>query len=201
MEKSFSLEELEPVWKIIDAGLTQRIGQMRAEARGGEKELLETGNWDFAPDGRLVPKIHNPAVLGGVHGDETTLPEQIKRIFSHEQIAHEVQVDRSRGYYNPTANPRAIERMKRGLPSDMNRPDTTLDEDTLNEKRAILSEIGNLEKPFLLDCHNYRAGSKQNLAYGYIIDYGKYTEGNKKKIYGRGGDADLIFKIKLAQEL
>ena len=49
--------------------------------------------------------------------------------------------------------------------------------------------------------HNYRAGSEQNLAYGYIIDYGKYTEGNKKKIYGRGVDADLFFKIKLAQEL
>lgn len=205
--KSFGTEALEPVWKIVDEKIRdlERIHTLRAETTGKDSELqlLQTGKWEYVPDGRLVPKIANPVVLGGVHGDETSLLKQVGKAFLNETESAGVSFDRSTGFYELRANPLAIEAGERYMPDSQGEADmerVTTDPETARIKERLLSKIGKLPAPFVLNCHNDNAPydpevQEKTAPYGAVIDAQK-----------RHGDSiqvspDLRFKIELAKEL
>ncbi|MFA6475716.1 MAG: hypothetical protein WCV88_06030 [Patescibacteria group bacterium] len=177
---SFSIQELEPLWKMVDGYLNRRLSARDKQANLVESEKITSGKWVYLPDGRLVAKAKNPCVLGGVHGDETTLPKDMEKALA-SQRAPVMSLDEKLGYSNWQVNTPAYELHVRGLPmSDMNRTGIA-DEGTRQQKETVIQAMGQYGEPFLLDCHNDRNVTDP---IAYIADIG-----------------DVEHKISLAAEL
>ncbi|EKD76690.1 MAG: hypothetical protein ACD_43C00021G0005 [uncultured bacterium] len=193
---SFSIEELETLWQMVDSRLYEQQTKKERAIRLEEVTKISSGKWKYSSDGRLMAKAKNPCVIGGVHGDETTLSNDMAKALE-TQRAPLIMLDQSQGYSNWRVNVPAYDNNVRGFStakqeaeeaSDMNRLDID-DPTTRVIKERILREISQYEVPFLLDCHNDNsivgeASPEKRLPFAYITDTG-----------------DVSHKINLATEL
>ena len=193
---SFSVEELEILWQTVDLRLREMQIEREKETNLEEAAKITSGKWKYLPDGRLAAKAKNPCVIGGVHGDETTLLKDMENALK-TQRAPVILLDSVLGYSNWQVNPQAIDHNVRAFSvskqeadeaSDMNRKD--IDDPTIRDtKKRVLGKISAYNTPFLLDCHNDNflandTNSEKKQPYAYITDAG-----------------DVDHKISLATEL
>ncbi len=197
---SFSNQELEDIYQSIDAKLEQRrrelIDNVDMETDEGRLLSSESRLWEMGYDGKVKPKVQTAVLLGGVHGDERTLPEQLDKLVRHNEKTRDFHIDHSRVYINSKVNVPALENNTRAFSvdkgqlsedADLNRSEIS-DSYTAGIKNELLEEILRLDKPFVLDMHNDRE----------TIDPHAVIIGGE--IVG-AVDERLLFKIRLAMEL
>jgi len=194
--RSFSTLDLDELWSIVDYRLLQRKEEIYKNLKIDEINKLDTGKWTCLPSGEMTARAKNPCVTGGVHGDETTLPNDIQRALE-SQRAPLISINSNKAYVNWKVNSGALENSVRSYSvsedkvdvfSDMNRP-VINDPVTQLIKEKELENMTKLSQPFLLDCHNDNylqegENSDKLKPFAYITDTG-----------------DIEHKLKLASEL
>lgn len=193
---SFSIEELESMWQVVDSRLRGQQAEREKKVNSEEATKIASGKWRFLPDGALAAKAKNPCVIGGVHGDETTLPKDMEKALE-TQRAPLLSLDTLQGYSNWRVNPQALDHNVRAFSTSLDMTDEASDMNRMNiddsvtkdTKEKTLDEIAIYDTPFLLDCHNDNSmanetNSEKKLPFAYITDVG-----------------DVDHKISLAGEL
>lgn len=206
---SFNEKEMGDIWSTLDKTLidlkNRHLANMKEDSE--EYRLLNssTEKWQMDYDGKVKPYIENPILLGGVHGDERTLPDELNRLLKYNNEIGLYKLNSDRSYINHQVNLAALEQNARSFSvsenqpsneSDMNRPDIS-DPITKEVKTETLKEIAKFKKPFIVDMHNEKThdekGLEQKSYLAFVDDENAQLETNKIS-------DKLLFKIKLAQQ-
>lgn len=207
---SFSDQEMVGIWLMLDQKLTELRNTHLAQIKEGSEEYRlinsSTKKWFMDYDGKVKPYVENPVLLGGVHGDEHTLPDEFNRLLKYNNEVGLYRLNSDRSYINHEVNIGALSENERSFSVSENRPDERADMNrsqiddpvTLEAKTQTLKEIARLGKPFIVDMHNERHLDENGLeqkSYIAFVDT-DHTLSKTGQISEK-----LIFKIKLAQEL
>ncbi len=198
---SFEQTELTSLLRELeDILLTQKQKWISSVEKGSKESLLlSTGNWDMGYDGKLKPLAQNPILLGGVHGNEKTLPDELDKFLSYNKETGQYKLDSTKAYVNHKVNSPALGMGVRSYSTtdsrasedaDMNRSEI-VDEVTKKIKEETLSQISGFERPFILDMHN---DDKNEMPYAAFTVPDNFSPNDAI-------DDSLLFKIKLAEEL
>lgn len=193
---SFDNSELSELWNLMDKQLRKRREELERTVGLEQASLFADGKYKYSPDGRIIPTVKNPCVIGGVHGDEVTIVRDMEKALASLR-APLLGLDKERGYSNWQVNKAAlvegvrafsVAKQESDTAADMNRP-VIEDQATQRVKEEILSQIANFDSPFLLDCHNdnsvtYESDSEKRQPLAYISEAG-----------------DVVHKVKMAMEL
>ena len=199
---SFEVPELESTWNFIDQQLTLLKEKYLANIKEGSEAHrllnLTPKAWEMDFDGNVKPYVENPVLLGGVHGDEITLPQEMKRLLKANTDNGQYFQLSGRALVNSHVNIYALEHNVRAFSPTAQRADNTsdlnrtniVDIQVLELKSEIIAEIQRLDQPFIIDMHN------DNLAENTEGTYLAFTTESGPQMQ----DA-LLFKLRLAQEL
>jgi hypothetical protein len=205
---SFSEVDLDQTWSMLDEKLVtlrnKHITEMPENSHNFKLINSSPDKWYMDFDGKVKPHVENPVLLGGVHGDERTLPDELARLLKFNNETGLYKLNHERSYVNHEVNLASLKENVRSFSIATNQPDDDADMNRSNikdsairnRKMEVLKNIARLKQPFVIDMHNEKSNLEEDEDGSYLAFVDKDMSTSENSI-----SDNVFYKIKLAQEL